>query len=124
MFQSIQNLSTGLKFYLLQDLQAENSFPIDKLGNFRFKYKTTTYQVQGYVIKQSRYLMQAFKDKNDNLDVEINLKSGESEIVFGVIMKLLFGFKEVVLPKEYYIEFYEMFNELGNRSISSPYDLN
>ena len=113
MSDKINETSGELKLCLFSYPEAENSFPIDELGNYTIKFCSSIYKGQGSVIKLSKYLTQAVKNKGNTQEIEVELKYGNNEKAFESVMKLLFGFREVVIPQDQYIDVFAIIDQLG-----------
>ena len=109
----LEKFSSDLKLCLFSYPEAESSFPEDEDGNYTITFGSSTYKSQRYVIKLSKYLTQAIKDKSNSKIIDVKLKYSDNEKAFEQVMKLLFGFKEVIIPHDQYIDVLAMIDQLG-----------
>ena len=92
---------------------AEKNFPLDKNGMFTLKYRTKTYKFQPYVLINSKYLSSHFNQNSTIKDATADFKCAQSEQALDIVMKLLFGFAEVIVPREEYIQVLGIMYEMG-----------
>ena len=113
----LSNKQTKLILNLYISPGAENNFPQDKLGTYSIKYGLKSYKFQAHVLSFSDFLCKHF-DKKPNLKV-LNLKLNytQSEQALDLIMKLLFGFKEIIIPEQEYLDVLAIIYEMSTHTM-------
>ena len=97
----------------IQDKPEEN-FPNDKKGRYSLKYQNTSYRIRNGVLDYSDYLFQYFGTNTNKYEFPLEFKFATSIKAYDIVMKLLFGFKDVYIPNEEYIQILAFIEELSN----------
>ena len=97
--------------------KAENNFPQDRLGEIIMNFKNYTYKFQKYVLHYSKVLKEIFSKESNLRNFDLGLTYVDSMEAFDLIMKLLFGFKEVIIPKLFLVKCFCIIEELSNYQI-------
>ena len=97
--------------------KAENNFPQDRMGEIIMNFKSHTYKFQKYVLHYSKVLKEIFSKESNLRNFDLGLTYADSMGAFDLIMKLLFGFKEVIIPKLFLVKCYCIIEELSNYQI-------
>ena len=97
----------------LQDKPEEN-FPNDKKGRYCLKYQGTSYKIRNAVLDYSDYLLQCFETNLNTYEINLEFKYATSIKAYNTVMKLLFGFKDVHIPNDEYIQILAFIEELSN----------
>jgi len=105
-------IESDIKLNLLYNPKAQSSFPLDSKGQYKINFKNKKYQFQSYVLTCSNHLSGLFENSSTKEEKEIELKYGTSEIAFDYGMKLLFGFKDVVISEQELLQVVVICNEL------------
>ena len=111
----IPSVVKAVKLTLFHFQFGENNFPQDKWGHFSLQYKKKKYQFQPYFISFSKYLSNHFTPKPGTKEIIVEFKYTQSENAMDLVMKLLFGFKEVEIPEKEYLEVLMLLNLMGNK---------
>jgi len=101
----------SLKFTLFAFPSAAKAFPLDPNGQTIIKFQNKTYKVQSYVLNFSTVLKELTND-NKKKDLSKLLTHAKSEVAFDCVMQLLFGIKDVVVPREELVQVYYILEEL------------
>ena len=111
--QSLPQRRETLKLALFSISGAEENFPVDEWGVFTLSFKNTKYQFQTYVLKYCKYLSNYFKLGSDNKQVILDLQYATSERALELVMKLLFGFKDVEIDEIECVQVLAILHEMG-----------
>ena len=104
----------GINLTLCQIPHAEKHFPTDPLGDIILKFKSKSYKIQKYILRFSSILSRYFVETQKSNTYDLNLKYSESEEAVELVMRLLFGFKEVFIEKLICPDVLSILEELGN----------
>ena len=97
----------------LQD-KAEENFPNDKKGRYSLKYQDTSYKIRNGVLYYSEYLFQYFETNSHVNELVLEFKFATSIKAYEIMIKLLFGFGNVPIPNDEYIQILAFIEELSN----------
>jgi len=103
---------SALKLTLFEIPNADKNFPEDKWGSFTLIFENKKYKFQPYVLQFSEYLQKYFNENTNTQELQLKLKHGKNARALDLVMKLLFGFRDVVIPKEEYLQFLAIMEEL------------
>ena len=103
-----------LRVTLYSQEKPEENFPNDKKGRYSVKYQGTSYKIRNTVLDYSDYLSQCFEAKSQTSELALEFKFATSIKAYSLVMKLLFGFKDVHIPNNEYIQILAFIEELSN----------
>ena len=103
-----------LKLTLYLQNNPEENFPYDKKSRFCLKYKDTFYKIRNGVLDYSEYLFQYLEKNLHTNELDLEFKYATSIKAYNIVMKLLFGFKDVHVPNDEYIQILAFIEELSN----------
>ena len=107
------NFSEDLKFTLFVNSKAGENFSIDKRGRYSLTYRTKLYKIRDYVLDYSDYLSNYFENNPNTNELKLEFKYATSVQALDVVMRLLFGFEDVLIPNQEYIEVIAFIEELS-----------
>ena len=96
----------------LQD-EPEENFPNDKKGSCYLKYQDTSYKIRKNVLDYSQYLFHCLENNPNTAELALKFKYATSIKAYDIAMKLLFGFKDVHIPNNEYIQILAFIEELS-----------
>ena len=96
----------------LQD-EPEENFPNDKKGFCFLKYQDTSYKIRNSVLDYSQYLFQSLENNPNIAEFVLKFKYATSIKAYDIAMKLLFGFKNVHITNNEYIQIIAFIEELS-----------
>jgi len=108
----IEDIEEAVKISFYYVPMAEENFPIDEMGAHSLTFQGKRYQFSPTVLRYSPFLMNQFKSIKAGEELNLSFKYGKSAQAFDLMMKLLSGFKEVVIPKKEYVQFLIILDEL------------
>ena len=103
-----------LKLTLFVQLKAAENFPLDKRSSYTLFYSDKIYKIRESILDYSDYLSNYFESNLDTKVLTLKFKYATSPKALGVVMKLLFGFEDVDIPTEEYIQVLTFLEELSN----------
>ena len=103
-----------LKLTLFVHLKAIENFPLDKRSSYTLFYSDKIYKIRDNVLDYSDYLSNYFESNLDTKEMTLKFKYARSLQALDVVMKLLFGFKDALIPNEEYIQVLAFLEELSN----------
>ena len=110
----INNISNELKLTLFIQAKAIENFPLDKRSSYTLFYSDKIYKIRDNILDYSDYLSNYFETNLDTKELTLKFKYATSLQALDVVMKLLFGLKDVLIPKEEYIQVLAFLEELSN----------
>ena len=102
-----------LKVTLYSQDKPEENFPNDKKGRYSLKYQDTTYKIRNGVLDYSDYLFQYFETNSQAIEIALEFKFATSIKAYDIVMKLLFGFRNIPVPNNEYIQILAFIEELS-----------
>ena len=106
--------SDDIKLTLYLQNKPEENFPHDKKGRYSLKYQDTSYRIRNGVLDYSDYLSQYFETNPNTSELALEFKYATNIKAYDTVMKLLFGFKDVHIPNDEYIQILAFIEELSN----------
>ena len=106
--------SDDIKLTLYLQNKPEENFPHDKKGRYSLKYQDTSYRIRNGVLDYSDYLFQYFGTKSQASELVLEFKFATSIKAYDIVLKLLFGYKDVHIPNDEYIQILALIEELSN----------
>ena len=116
----IHDISNELRLTLFTHSKAVENFPLDRRSSYTLFYSDKTYKIRDYILDYSDYLLNYFETNLDIKELKLNFKYATSLQALDVVMKLLFGFEDVLIPTEEYIQVLAFMEELSN-SLTNTY---
>ena len=108
-------ISNQLKLTLFICPKAVENFPLDKRGQYSLSYSGKIYKFRDNILAYSEYLSNYFGNNiNFSKDLALKFKYAISLQALDIVMRLLFGFEDVVIPNEEYIQVLAFMEELRN----------
>ena len=102
-----------IKLTLYLQNKPEENFPNDKKGRYSLKYQDTSYRIRNGVLDYSDYLFQYIEKNSQVSELALEFKFATSIKAYDIVMKLLFGFKDVHIPNNEYIQTLAFIEELS-----------
>ena len=115
-FNIINDISNELKLTLLVQAKAVENFPLDKRSSYTLYYSDKIYKVRENILDYSDYLSNYFETNLNIKELKLTFKYAKSVQALDVVMKLLFGFEDVLIPNEEFIQVLAFLDELSNCS--------
>ena len=112
-----------LKVTLYSQNKPEENFPIGRRGRYSLKYQGKSYSIRNDVIDYSDYLFTYFETKSEECELVLEFKFATSIKAYHIVMKLLFGFKDVHIPNNEYVQILAFLEELSNRLFTTLFIL-
>ena len=110
----INDISNRLKLTLFKQPKAIENFPLDRRSSYTLFYSEKMYKIRENVLDYSDYLSKYFETNSDTNNLTLTFKHATSLQALDVVMKLLFGFEDVLIPNEEYIQVLAFLEELSN----------
>ena len=110
----INDISNELKWTLFIQPKAAENFPLDKRSSYTLLYSDKIYKIRESILDYSDYLSNYFETNINTKEMTLTFKYATSIQALDVVMKLLFGFKDVLIPNEEYIQVLAFLEELSN----------
>ena len=95
----LDDVSDELKLTLFIQAKAIENFPSDKRSSFSLFYYDKIYKIRDNILDYSDYLSHYF-EINDTKELTLKFKYATSLQALDVVMKLLFGFENVLISIE------------------------
>ena len=103
-----------LKLTLFVQPKAAENFPLDKRSSFTLFYCDKIYKIRDNILDYSDYLENYFETNLNTKELILKFKYATSIQALDLVMKLLFGFEDVFIPNEEYIQVLAYLEELSN----------
>ena len=103
-----------LKLTLFAQPKAIENFPLDKRSSYTLFYGDKIYKIRDNILDCSDYLSNYFESNLDIKELTLKFKYATSPKALDVVMKLLYGFEDVLIPNEEYIQVLAFLDELSN----------
>ena len=110
----INDISNELKLTLFIQPKAIENFPIATRSRYTLFYRDKIYKIRDNILDYSDYLSKYFETDSDITELTLKFKYATSLQALDVVMKLLFGFEDVPIPIEEYIQVLAFLEELSN----------
>ena len=111
----ISNIS-NLNLTLFVQPKAAENFPLNKRSSYTLFYGDKIYKIRDNILDYSDYLSNYFESNLDTKELTLAFKYATSVQALDVVMKLLFGLKDVLIPNEEYVQVLAFLEELSNYS--------
>ena len=121
---TINDKSNDLKLTLFIQARAAENFPLATRSCYTLFYSDKIYKARESILDYSDYLSQYFGTNSDTKELILNFKYATSFQALDVVMKLLFGFKDVIIPNEEYIQVLAFLEELSNYISNNGFRIN
>ena len=108
------DISNELKFTLFTQPKAIENFPLATRSSYTLFYFDKIYKIRENILDYSDHLSNYFENNLDTKEMALKFNYATSIEALDVVMKLLFGFKDVLIPKEEYIQVLAFLEELSN----------
>jgi len=92
---------------------AEKTFPNHPQGSITIVFGSKRYKVRSSILDYSHVLSNLLQTET-RLDLSDVLVHARSEEALDLVMRLIVGFKDVVVPERLYVQFYLFLDELSN----------
>ena len=112
----INDISNELKLTLFPQHKAAENFPLATRSSYTLLYSDKIYKARESILDYSEYLSNYFENNLDAKELTLKFKYATSLQALDVVMKLLFGLKDVLIPNEEYIQVLAFLEELSNYS--------
>ena len=99
------------EFTLHVNPNCDDEFPIDKAGELSLTYAGKQYKFKKEYIKYSK-LLQDLLESDEHLD-NFTLGYEYSPEAFRIVMKILYGFKDVIISDQRLLQVYSIIEEMG-----------
>ena len=109
-----------LKLTLLAQAKAAENFPVATRSSYTLFYSDKIYKIRENILDYSDYLSNYFETNINTKEMTLKFKYATSIQALDVVMKLLFGFEDVLIPNEDYIQVLAFLEELSN-SLTNTY---
>ena len=106
--------SNELKLTLFAQFKAVENFPVATRSRYTLFYSDQIYKIRDNILDYSDYLSKYFESNFDIKEMTLKFKYATSLQALDVVMKLLFGFEDVPIPIEEYIQVLAFLEELSN----------
>ena len=116
MNNNINNIPNELKLTLFIQPKAIENFPLDKRSSYTLFYFDKIYKIRDNILDYSDYLSKYFESTSDTNELKLTYKYATSIEALDLVMKLLFGFEDVFIPTEEYIQVLAFIEEFSNYS--------
>ena len=103
-----------LKLTFIAQLKAAENFPISIRSRYTLFYGDKIYKAKESILDCSDYLSNYFESNCNINELKLKFKYATSVQALDVVMKLLFGLKDVLIPNEEYIQVLAFLEELSN----------
>ena len=103
-----------LKLTFLAQLKAAENFPVATRSRYTLFYHDKIYKAKESILDYSDYLSKYFETDSDIKELTLKFKYAISLQALDIVMKLLFGFEDVPIPTEEYIQVIALLEELSN----------
>ena len=103
-----------LKLTLFVQPKAGENFPLATRNSYTLLYSDKIYKARDNILDYSDYLSNYFENNFDTKEMTLKFKYATSIQALDVVMKLLFGFKDVLISYEEYIQILAFLEELSN----------
>ena len=100
----INDISNELKLTLFIQARAAENFPLAKRSSDTLLYSDKIYKARESILDYYEYLSNYFESNFDTKELTLKFKYPTSIQALDVVMKLLFGLKDVLIPNEEYIQ--------------------
>ena len=110
---NIHDISNELKLTLFTQPKAIENFPSATRSSYTLIYSEKIYKIRDNVLDYSDYLSKYFEANIDTKDLTLTFKYATSLQGLDVVMKLLFGLEDVLIPNEEYIQVLALLEELS-----------
>ena len=122
---TIYDIPNELKLTLfIKARAAEEYFLSDKISSYTLFYSDKIYKVRESILNYSDYLSNYFKTDPGSKELTLKFKYATSIQALDIVMKLLFGFKDVLIPNNEYIQVLAFLEELSNYIFSNTLRIN
>ena len=112
----INDISNELKLTLFTQPKAAENFPLATRSSYTLLYCDKIYKARDNILDYSDYLSNYFESNLDTKELTLKFKYATSTQALDVIMKLLFGLKDVIIPNEEYIQVLAFLDALSHYS--------
>ena len=99
----IDDISNELKLTLFIQAKAAENFPLATRSLYTLFYSHKIYKARESILDYSDYLSKYFETDSDIKELTLKFKYATSIQALDIVMKLLFGLKDVLIPNEEYI---------------------
>ena len=96
----INHISNELKLTLFVQPKAIENFPLDRRSSYTLSYFDKIYKIRENILDYSDFLSNYFENNPESKELTLTFKYATSAKALDVVMKLLFGFKDVLIPNE------------------------
>ena len=111
---TLDNNSDELKLTMFIYSKAVENFPLDKRGSYSLIFSNKIYKIRENILDYSDYLSHYFEANLDIKELTLTFNYATSIEALDIVMKLLFGFNDVIIPNEEYIQVLAFIYELSN----------
>ena len=118
----INDISSELKLTLFVQARAAENFPLATRSSYTLFYLDKIYKVRESILDYSDYLSNYFETNSDTKELKFTFKYATSIKALDVVMKLLFGVEDVLVPNEEYIQVLAFLEELSNSFTNTYYN--
>ena len=112
-FNATNTISNELKLTLFAHPKAIENFPLDRRSSYTLFYFDKIYKIRDNILDYSDYLSKYFENNSDTKELKLTFKYATSIQALDMVMKLLFGFEDVLIPAGEYIQVLAFLEELS-----------
>ena len=116
----INDISNELKLTFSAQPKAAENFPLATRSSYTLFYCDKIYKIRENILDYSDYLSNYFETNINTKELTMKFKYATSIQALDIVMKLLFGFEDVLIPNEEYIQVLAFLEELSN-SLTNTY---
>ena len=120
----IDDISNELKLTLFIQARAAENFRLATRSRYTLFYSDKIYKARESILDYSDYLSNYFETDSGIKELTLKFKYATSFQALDIVMKLLFGFKDVPIPNEEYIQVLAFLEELSNYMFSNTLRIN
>ena len=115
----INDISNELKLTLFIQPKAAENFPLATRSSYTLLYSDKIYKIRENILDYSDYLSNYFEININTKEMTLKFNYATSIQALDVVMKLLFGLEDVLVPNEEYIQVLAFLEELSNSSTNT-----